>query len=130
MAAEQQMTAEQAEAYGVGRSLGVIETTLGHLLGTVGKIEKTTDGTSHDVTEIKVTLAQHAGEIRGTRSDVDELKLRDSPSRSEHNELRAEVAASRLTWGKLLAGVGTLGALIVAGLGLLLNYANSLGLFR
>lgn len=124
------MSPEQAEAYGVGQSLGAMQTTLGHIADDVKEVRSTTTKTASDVTELKVQLTGHSGRLDGHDRELKELKQLDPIGRAEFTEMKTEMAAGRLTWPKLITAVTALGGLVTAGAGLLLSWAVQLGVFK
>ena len=122
-----QMSKEQIEAFGLGKTLGEMSVSLGHIGKDVAEVKQTTNAMSGDLTQIKITLGEHGTMLTSHDRDIAELKAAPSTyaTKAEHEQLRLEVAGSRLTWPKLLAGVGA----VIAGAALLLNWAAQLGAF-
>jgi hypothetical protein len=125
------VTNEQAEAFGIGRTLGEISTAVGHVASDVREVKSTTAGMAADVTAVRLEV----GQLR-TRGDGWDREIRDLKTvaathvtRDEHELLRAEVASARLTWGKLIGGAAAIGGVIIAGGSILLTLANYLGVF-
>jgi hypothetical protein len=123
-----QMSKEQIEAFGLGQSLGEIKTVLQGVRTDVTEVKGTTAGMAGDLTQIKITLAEHSTRIQSHDEDIRDLKAAPNTyaTKAEHEQLRAEVVSSRLSWPKLLTGAGV----IIAGAALLLNWAAQLGAFQ
>lgn len=107
--------AELSEVFQLGGTLARIETTLGHVAATGEKTNTAVGGMQEALGIVQVTLGQHSTILANVVPRVDKLEAAPSPdhvTRAEHEELKAEVKAGRLSWPKVAVLITALGGII------------------
>lgn len=111
-------TAELAEAFSLGSRLAEIATTLGFVRQTVEKTDGTVTDMSARLGAVEIEQGRQGEQLRTAFQRIEAIENRPPQvahgdvARPEFEELKAEVRAGRLSWPKLLAGLGGLAAFV------------------
>jgi hypothetical protein len=112
------------EAFQLGSVLSRIETTLGHNTGVIERTDRTVTDMSTRLGALEVNHGRQSERISTAFNRIEALEARpafDYVPRADFVELKDEVKAGRLSWGKIAVLLGALAT--IAGL---LIFANRL----